>query len=182
MLGNVAQEILVELDEVRRQFDQQVQVGIARAEIVQCALHAEVTRHRQRLGKAGEVVDGRLLGQLDDDARGVQIVVGNRVQEAGMVLQQLAHAKRAEIQEQLARQAHGREIGNGQARGRGLQRNCALRVRCRGKQRGGRHHGRARRPTQQRLVTKHLGGGQAEDRLEHRTQHLGRNARRQGKR
>ena len=72
VLVDALEEVAVYLDVVRAQLGPQTQAGITGAEVVDGEMKAVAALSGGGLNHAGDVVDGVLLGDLDDDAFGVQ--------------------------------------------------------------------------------------------------------------
>ncbi len=164
--GHAVHQRFVELDELRRQLDQQVEIGMAGAEVVQRIAQAEIAQHHHRVGERRHVADAGLLGQLDHHAPWRHRVGEQRRHAAAMVGQQLAQRHRTEIDEQQPRQ-----LQFGKARQRGPGRLHFQRHRIGGadgkpEQRFGRGQRRALGSAQQRLVSQQIGRLEAHDRLE----------------
>ncbi|MCY1220130.1 hypothetical protein D9M72_321300 [compost metagenome] len=168
--SNATHQRFVDLDELRRQVRQQIEVGMPGAEIIQRVLHAELAQHRHRLGKAGRIADRGLFGDFDHQARWRNARFQQRRHQPPALGQQVPQCHGAEIEEELAGQVQAAPGGQRGARRVDLQRHGRGNALRQPEQRVGVRPGRARRAPDQRLVAKDFGIVGLHDRLEYRVQ------------
>ena len=111
----------VDLHIVRAQFGPQAQAGIAGAQVIEGDGEAHGAVVVQRRVEQGEILDGRLLGQLDHHVAGRDAEGLQQLQRAAGLVGRFQQRLRRDVEEQLARQLQVAETRAGLASAKQLQ-------------------------------------------------------------
>ncbi len=150
---DVMNEEAVDFHDVRLQPHPQVHAGVRGAVVVECELRAGGAQHREHRHEVADVRNRALLGQLDHDSLRLDAGLPQQRERVVTGLGELPQRARAEVEEQFAFAREVRERLDAGARRSPFQRDDATLGTRLGEQRERGLERRARRSSNQPLIT-----------------------------